>query len=449
MADATTTIPSFPIVFTEDHDTKAGNYFVSNYPPYSFWKPDYAGEALTAIDREPAPNTPLGVYLHIPFCRKRCHFCYFRVYTDKNASEIMRYIDSAIEEIRLYAKKPFIGGRKPLFVYFGGGTPSYLSTTQLRYLTDNMKAALPWDEAQEVTFECEPGTLTEAKVKVIREIGVTRLSLGVEHFDERTLKLNGRAHGASEIDRAYGFIRESGFPQVNIDLIAGMMGDTDEGWKFAIERTLELQPDSVTIYQMEIPYNTTIYKDMHAQGNEIAPVAGWQKKRDWVTYAFAQLEANGYTITSAYTAVKDPEKTKFVYRDQLWTGADLIGMGVASFSHIGGTHFQNQHNLEPYLEKLNAGELPIYRALTPKPEERLIRELLLQSKLGTISKAYFANKFGVDILTHFAPAFETLFATGHLHDEGEVLRFDRQGLLQVDRLIHEFFLPEHRDARYA
>ncbi len=445
----TDTATTFPLVFTEDHDTKAGNYFVSNYPPYSFWKPEHTSEAIAAINREPLPGTPLGVYLHIPFCRKRCHFCYFRVYTDKNAADIMRYIDSAIAEIQMYGSKPFIGGRKPRFVYFGGGTPSYLSTTQLRYLVDNMKKVLTWDEAEEVTFECEPGTLTEAKVKVIREIGVTRLSLGVEHFDERTLKLNGRAHGASEIDRAYGFIREQGFPQVNIDLIAGMMGDTDEGWQFAIKRTLELQPDSVTIYQMEIPYNTTIYKDMQTDGHEVAPVAGWRQKRAWVTYAFKQLEANGYTVTSAYTAVKDPIKSKFVYRDQLWTGADLIGMGVASFSHIGGTHFQNQHNLDPYLEKLNAGELPIYRALTPKPEEQLIRELILQSKLGYIRKEYFAQKFGVDLLTHFSQAFQALFATGHLSDEGDILRFDREGLLQVDRLVHELFLPEHRDARYA
>ncbi len=446
MTQATTTIP---IVLTEDHDTRAGNYFVSNYPPYSFWKPEYAEEAVTAIDRAPNPETPLGVYLHIPFCRRRCHFCYFRVYTDKNAADIMRYIESAIAEIKLYGQKAFIGGRKPKFVYFGGGTPSYLSTTQLRYLTDNMKAVLPWDEAEEVTFECEPGTLTEAKVKTIRDIGVTRLSLGVEHFDERTLKLNGRAHGASEIDRAYGFIQANDFPQVNIDLIAGMMGDTDEGWEFAIKRTLELAPDSVTIYQMEIPYNTTIYRDMQTQGHEVAPVAGWIQKREWVTYAFEQLEANGYSISSAYTAVKNSSKTSFVYRDQLWTGADLIGLGVASFSHIGGTHFQNQHNLDPYLEKLEKGELPIYRALTPTSEETLIRELILQSKLGYIRKSYFQNKFGVDLLTRFASAFATLFETGYLHDEGDVLRFTRQGLLQVDRLVHEFFLPQHRDARYA
>ena len=101
-----------------EDETKAGNYFVSNYPPYSFWSEQNRADALAALERSPAPNTPLGVYVHIPFCRKRCHFCYFKVYTDKNSSEVESYLDAAVEELRLYSSKPFIGGRKPTFIYF-------------------------------------------------------------------------------------------------------------------------------------------------------------------------------------------------------------------------------------------------------------------------------------------------------------------------------------------
>jgi oxygen-independent coproporphyrinogen III oxidase len=438
-----------PLELADQKETTAGNYFVSNYPPYSFWTPEHVDDAYAALERAPSPDTSLGLYLHIPFCRRRCHFCYFRVYTDKNASEIMRYLDAALAELALYHDKPFIAGRKPRFVYFGGGTPSYLSTQQLAYLTDGMKRMLPWDEAEEVTFECEPGTLTEHKLRAIRDIGVTRLSLGVEHYEDRILKLNGRAHGSQEIDRAYGFARSIGFPQINIDLIAGMMGDTDEDWHRAIAKTIELSPDSVTVYQMEIPYNTTIYADMKAQGLEVAPVATWGKKREWVRYAFEQLEAAGFSVSSAYTAVKDPDRTKFVYRDQLWTGADLIGLGVASFSHVGGTHYQNQHNFEPYIERLNAGELPIYRAMTPTAEEELIRELVLQFKLGHVHADYFRRKFGVELTAKFEEPLRRLQDWGFLQADGDALRLNREGLLQADRLVHEFFLPQHRDARYA
>jgi oxygen-independent coproporphyrinogen-3 oxidase len=431
------------------HKTQAGNYFVSNYPPFSFWSPDNVSEATNALNRPPTPGNPLGLYLHIPFCRKRCHFCYFRVYTGKKSQEIRDYIDCAIKELTMYSKLPFVGGRKPKFVYFGGGTPSYLSTEQLRRLTDEMKALFPWDEAEEITFECEPGTLTEKKLRVLGEIGVTRLSLGVENFDPHILELNGRAHLGKEIDRAYTIARDVGFPQINIDLIAGMMDETDENWQRCIEKTIEMAPDSVTIYQMEIPFNTTIYQRMKDEGKLTAPVADWEDKRRWVAEAFAAFEDAGYDIGSAYTAVRNSQKTKFVYRDELWAGADLIGAGVASFGHVNGTHFQNEHNIGAYSERVNKGELPIYRALTPSNDERLIREMVLQLKLGHINIEYFNQKFGVDITERFAENFEELTEDGYLSRSNGNLVLNRDGLLVVDSLLHGFFLPEHQNTRYA
>jgi oxygen-independent coproporphyrinogen III oxidase len=442
-------VKTLPASVPVEKETTVGNYFVSNYPPFSFWKPEFTGDVTKALESAPRPGTPLGVYLHIPFCRKRCHFCYFRVYTDKDSSAIKAYLDLAVRELELYGSKPFIGGRKPQFIYFGGGTPSYLSEGQLRDLTDRMKAVLPWDAAEEVTFECEPGTLTDHKLKTIRELGVTRLSLGVENFSDHILDINGRAHRSKEIQRAYHFARELEFPQINIDLIAGMVEETESNWQDCVRRTIELSPDSVTIYQMEVPYNTGIYQEMKAAGRLVAPVADWETKRQWVSYAFSELEKAGYTVASGYTAVKNPERTHFVYRDSLWQGADLIGLGVASFSHIGGTHFQNQHDFEPYLAALREGKLPIYRALTPSADEKLIRELVLQFKLGRISQSYFEKKFGVKVASRFAEPLAALTSAGALTMDGDWLRLTRDGLLQVDRLVHEFFLPQHRTARYA
>ena len=242
--------------------TEAGNYFVANYPPFSFWSTDQVAAFRDALERPPQPDTPLGLYVHIPFCRKRCHFCYFRVYTGVKSEEIRTYVDAALQEMDRYVEKGFVGDRSPDFIYFGGGTPSFLSTTQLKTLTDGLKARLPWDKAREIAFECEPGTLTESKLTAIRELGVTRLSLGIENFDEHILEVNGRAHRTKEIHRAYGFAREIGFPQINIDLIAGMMDETDANWEACVQKAIELDPDSITIYQMEIPFNTTIYQQL-------------------------------------------------------------------------------------------------------------------------------------------------------------------------------------------
>ncbi len=430
--------------------TTVGSYFVSNYPPFSVWKPDHVSSAVDSIERLPHPEANLGVYLHIPFCRKRCHFCYFRVYTDKNSSEIRRYLDALTREFEMYADKPIIGGRPPRYIYFGGGTPSFLSPHQLTGLVDAMQKKLPWRQAEEITFECEPGTLTEAKLEAIRSIGVTRLSLGVEHFDDQVLELNNRAHRSGEIGRAYDFARSIEFPQINIDLIAGMLGETDEKWHDAVQKALAMQPDSLTVYQMEIPFNTTIYRDMMKEkGTEVAPVADWQTKRRWVKQAFEVFEDAGYTVTSAYTVVKNPEQAKFVYRDMVWSGADMLGLGVSSFGHYGGVHAQNEKDMGPYLEKVEAGELPLNRAKPLTDDERLIREFALQHKLGRVPLAYFKEKFDVDVLERFAGPLSELKQDGVLDFDEDAIQLTRDGLLRVDESLKKYFLPEHQEVRYT
>lgn len=440
---------SDPIAPIQEKETKAGNYFVSNYPPFSFWTPDAVPSFEEALRRPSAAENPLGIYVHIPFCRKRCHFCYFRVYTGAKSQEIRTYVDAAKKELALYEGLPFLGDRKPSFVYFGGGTPSFLSREQLKDLTDGIQSRLAWDEAAEITFECEPGTLNETKLRFIRDLGVTRLSLGVENFNAHILEINGRAHRTDEIHRAYSFAREIGFPQINIDLIAGMLDETDENWLDNVEQAIALSPDSITVYQMEIPFNTTIYKQMQDAGKITAPVADWETKRRWVTYAFEQFEQAGYDVGSAYTAVKKGQNVNFVYRDALWRGADLLSLGVASFGHINGVHYQNQHDMDGYLSELEKGRLPVYRAMVPNEEETLIREFVLQFKLGSIDPNYFLKKFGINVSEKFEIPLQRMREQGYLKQGEAPLRLTRPGLLEIDRLLHSFFLPQHRNVRYA
>ena len=205
-----------------------------------------------------------------------------------------QYLDVLAREWELYGSLPAVAGRPLNFVYFGGGTPSFLSTAQLQGLVKRLTKVATWNQAEEITFECEPGTLTESKLSAIRRMGVTRLSLGVENFDDRILDLNGRAHRSPEIGQAYRYARSIGFPQINIDLIAGMLGETDANWARCVQKTLELEPDSVTIYQMELPFNTTISKDL-LKGTRLfsEPVASWPTKRRWTQEAFEALERWG------------------------------------------------------------------------------------------------------------------------------------------------------------
>src|SRR5919109_2861685 len=183
---------------TSTTKTEVGSYFISNYPPFSAWSSDQLADVRAAMHVPPA-DVPLGLYLHIPFCRKRCKFCYFKVFTDKNSSEVERYLAALSREIELVSQLPAMGGRPFRFVYFGGGTPSFLSSRQLERLVDRLRSNVSWDHAEEVTFECEPGTLSETKVHTLKDLGVTRLSLGVENFSDAVLEENGRAHLSAEI----------------------------------------------------------------------------------------------------------------------------------------------------------------------------------------------------------------------------------------------------------
>ena len=425
--------------------TEPGSYFVANYPPFTRWTADAVPDVLAAFAAPPTQE-PLGLYLHVPFCRKRCKFCYFRVYTDVAAADVERYSLALAREAAIAAARPAVAGRPLRYVYFGGGTPSFLSVKQLERLVAGIHESFGWDDAEEVTFECEPGTLSEPKVKTLKAIGMTRISLGVENFNDGILEANGRAHLSAEILRAWDWIKAADFPSTNLDLIAGMVGETDELWRATIEQTLALEPDSVTIYQMELPYNTVFVKDAKGEGRDV-PVADWATKRRWVSEAFDRFVGRGYAVSSGYTLVRDPARVHFRYRDMLWEGSDLVALGVASFGHLSGVHYQNEAHWDPYLAAVESGRLPIQRGLKPSPRERLIRELVLGLKKGTVDTQRLAATYGIDPLVEWQDAWQHLADAGWLAARGPLPVLTREGLLRVDSLLPVFFEPVDRPAR--
>ncbi len=427
--------------------TEVGSYFISNYPPYSQWKPEFLPEVERAMATAPRA-VPLGLYLHIPFCRKRCKFCYFKVFTGKTANEIETYVEALCKEIELVSRQPVMGERPFRFVYFGGGTPSFLSPKQLTSLVDRLRANISWDKAEEVTFECEPGTLSESKVQTLRELGVTRLSLGIENFSDAILEENGRAHLSKEVFRAWDWIVAAQFPNVNIDLISGMVGETWDNWKENVRQTLELSPESVTIYQMELPFNTVYSEGILKQAQESA-VADWQTKRDWVKYAFDAFAVAGYAQSSAYTMIKDPSKVSFSYRDNLFKGSDLLATGIASFGHISGVHYQNLPEWSQYIGALDEGRLPLGRAFTPTKKQALIREVILLLKRGYLELDYFQDKFAVDVWDEFHDVWNQHVEDGYVTRTDHRIELTTEGLLRVDGLLPPFFEPQFRGVRYT
>jgi oxygen-independent coproporphyrinogen-3 oxidase len=227
-----------------------------------------------------------------------------------------------------------------------------------------------------------------------------------------------------------------------------MMGESEEKWRDTVRRAVELEPDSVTIYQMELPYNTVISQEMIKQGS-VSPIADWAMKRHWLNYAFEQFQEHGYQIASATTVATTRKPCRFIYTDALWHGGDMIGLGVASFSHFGGVNFQNVHGFEEYVRIVNSGTLPLLRAVSLTPAQRLIREMILQLKTGWLDSKYFLNKFGVDVWEEFQPVYERFERDDLLHRSNGTIKLTRSGLLKVDEILWEFFEPELQGVRYA
>jgi oxygen-independent coproporphyrinogen-3 oxidase len=185
-------------------------------------------------------------------------------------------------------------------------------------------------------------------------------------------------------------------------------------------------------------------------GNHVeSPVADWPTKRAWVDYAFDEMSKVGYSVSSAYTLVKDKNKVNFSYRDNLWHGADLLATGVASFGHASGVHYQNEPDWAGYIGRLEQGELPLVRGMQPTPHQLLVREMILQLKTGRLDLRYFRDKFGVDVVDHWRDEWNQHKTDGYLDFDGDKVELTRAGLLRVDGLLPAFFEPEHRGVRYT
>ena len=425
----------------------AGNYFVAAYPPFSAWEPSQVPALHAALGR-PTPATPLGLYIHLPFCPKKCDFCYYLSYIAQPAEVVDQYLDALVREMALYSERPGVQGRPVSFVYFGGGTPSTLSSAQVCRLGDGLRRALSWEQVGEITFECAPRSVRREFLETLKEIGVTRVSMGVQSFDNDLLRLNGRVHLAEDVSRAYALICQAGFDWVNLDLMAGLVGETDEKWRESVRRVIELGPESVTIYQTEIPHNTQLYRDFKA-GTVPASLISWETKRARLDYGFHELERAGYTVVSAYNAVRDSHRHRFYYQDDLWRGVDMLGLGVASFGYFGGVHFQNEVTLEKYESAVEHGGLPVKRAFKLSAHDQLVREFVLQLKLGEVPAAPFRDRFGVEITEVFAQPLRALAAEGWLTWSSDAVRLTREGLLRADRLLPHFYDSRFRDVRYT
>ncbi len=423
-----------------------GNYFVAAYPPFSVWTEDGARSWEAALATR-GPRAPLIVYAHVPFCARRCDFCYYLSYAGKSQREIERYLTAVLAEAERVTGTAAFENRIPEVLYVGGGTPSLLSASELESFLGGLTRLFGIPTCREFSVEVAPQTTRSDRLAALKISGVTRISMGVQQMDDDVLRASGRIHRTHDVKRAWSEIAAAGFQTTNLDLIAGMPGETDGTFGRSLDHVIAMGPDSVTLYPLEVPRNTSLARSLR-EGTQDAAVPAWAVRRRRLREAFARLESAGYRRLTAYAAVRDPGRHPFLYMQEQYTGGDLLGLGAGSFGYQNGIYGQNVAHYDDYVVRIEAGESVTARGCPLREDERVTREFVLCLKLGGVNRSHLCHRYGRDILPHMREPLARFETEGWVRIEPGTVRVTAEGMLFVDHMIPQLVMPYHREAAY-
>ncbi len=413
--------------------------FIAGYPPFEYLDLDTTGRMWE--------KPRFGLYVHLPYCRKRCTFCFYKVYTNRHLLPMEDYLAALHREIDMYGARPELKNRTVNTIYFGGGTPTTLSVEQMLALAAKLRENFTISPDVEWTVEGEPATLDPDKARTLREIGVTRLSIGVQSFNNALLDKNGRSHGVEHAFRAVEMARANKFPVINIDLMSGMIDETPETWDASLDTLIGIKPEHVSIYRMEVYKNTLLYAAGFT-GPGVGGIPTDEMELVQWHHAVERLEAAGYTQVAGHAFILKPEHNHWQRVDN-WSTGELLGMGVSSFSYLNGTVFQNSSKWDEYVGAAREGRSAVKRSTRLSSRGIMAREVVLGLKLFKLDRAAFKTRHGFDILELYGPRFDQLEHEGLLTISDEAIELTRRGRDYNDMICALFYLPEHNDKRFA
>jgi oxygen-independent coproporphyrinogen-3 oxidase len=310
-------------------------------------------------------NSGFGLYVHIPFCRQRCHFCAFYLELHREAAG-EAFLRALHAELRLYAAEKIVEGRPLISVYFGGGTPTVLKAAQLTMILSAVRESFALDPDCEITVEAHPGTVAAADLTTLRRAGVTRLSFGAESMHDDELARIGRPGAEAETKDAVAAARAAGFLNINLDLMYGLPGQTVESWKRTLTTCCDLSPMHVSCYALTVEDGTRLAHDIR-QNTIQAPDETVQIEMDETSRQ--TLIAAGY----ARYEISNYAKPGFECRHNLlyWTQGNYLGLGPSAQSFVDGVRFGNVANLKAYQSALSDGRLPVQERSVLTAQEQL------------------------------------------------------------------------------
>ena len=376
----------------------------------------------------------IGVYIHIPFCKQKCYYCDFISFANKEKYYEM-YIKSLIKEIENFIKKnPQI---QISTMYIGGGTPSCIESKYIREVIEVFKKEKLFEGIEEITIEVNPGTVNEEKLKMYTNIGINRLSIGLQSTEDFLLKQIGRIHNYDEFFNTYQLARKVGFKNINVDLMIGLPNQTIKILRKTLEKIITLQPEHISVYSLIIEENTPI-KKMIEKGDLNLPDEDIERDMYWYVKNFLSL--NGYNHYEISNFAKEGYESK--HNLDCWSQKEYVGFGIAAHSYIDDVRFGNINDIDKYIKNCEKNEFEKNKIIDEIEKNKFSKEqeymLIGLRKIDGISIQDFKNKFGENPIFVFKKELSKLVEARLLIVDFDKIRLTNKGLDLANLVWEEF-----------
>lgn len=386
-----------------------------------------------------------NIYIHIPYCIKKCDFCYYKSYEIKFKENIgipEEYFEALLKEIDIYKEKEIFEGRFCNSIYIGGGTPTLMNLSQIEKLFNKFGQVFNYSKDIEICCEVRPGKETSnEKLKLLYDCGVNRISIGCQSLNDDILRENGRNHNVKWFYDTYDLVKGNKFKTVNVDIMSGMLGDDEKSFLETINKIVELKPENLAIYKMELYLNSELCK--RAKKNRYIIMSD-REEAELVKKAYQLILSKNYMLSCNFSFVSDMENVH-VHQRQVWLGEEMIGIGVSSHSKAGLCIYQNENDILNYLDKLSKNIIPIKRAYRFTAYEEMVRDIIFGIKKLKYDTNYFRQKHGISINDIFNEQINYLINANYISVNDNLIATTLDGAIFADDIVKIFYPSDQND----
>lgn len=374
-----------------------------------------------------ADRSSLGLYVHIPFCVKKCAYCDFYSQTDYSVSDL--YLNALLTEASIVSEQ--YRGRLIDTVYIGGGTPSSLSASQLAVLLSSLREIFDIADEAEVTLEANPATLDEEKLSVLKANGVNRLSIGLQSASNQELEMLSRIHSYEDFEKTFNLARQY-IDNISLDLMFGLPNQTEKSFQKTLARAVAFQPSHISMYALKIEEGTPFYRM-----EETLLLPSEDEVANMYLYACDFLEKAGFHQYEISNFAKQGCLSRHNFR--YWKREAYIGLGPAAHSFVDGRRYANERNLNAYIQSLSKGNLPLRSedgrlSFQEEVEEEIMLHLRTTDGLDLV---YLKDKFGYTMEKIAAQKIQEYIKQGFLVQKGTKVAFTPRGFLVSNTIISD------------